>query len=85
MSGGHAKMEIVTDGDKPTSHGKAPSKESSNKKKEGSHSHVKTHKSGDKKKKRMKKVVYYEMILRCPPHSDPTPRPSLLSAMSARS
>jgi hypothetical protein len=60
MSGDKAKMEIVTGGDKPTSHGKAPSKESGNKKKEGSPSHVKTHKNGDKKKKRMKKVVYYE-------------------------
>jgi hypothetical protein len=59
MSGDQAKMEIVTGGDKPTSHGKAPSKEFGNKKKDGSRSHVKTHKSGDKKK-RMKKVVYYE-------------------------
>jgi hypothetical protein len=65
MSGDHAKKYIVTGEDKPTSpmkatsHGKAPSKESGNKKKEGSPSHVKTHKSGEKKKK-MKKVVYYE-------------------------
>jgi hypothetical protein len=59
MSGDHAKMEVVT-GEKPaTSHGKAPSKKSDNKKKEGSPSRVKTHKSGEKKKK-MKKVVYYE-------------------------
>jgi hypothetical protein len=58
MSGDHAKREIVT-GDKPAaSHGKAPSKESGNKLKEGSPPH-KTHRSGDKKKK-MKKVVYYE-------------------------
>jgi hypothetical protein len=65
MSGDHAKKEMVTGGDKPispakaTSHGKAPSKEYGNKKKEGSPSRIKTHKSG-KKKKRMKKVVYYE-------------------------
>jgi hypothetical protein len=58
MSGDHAKKEIVTSGDKPTSHGKAPSGESGNKMM-GSPSHVKSHRSGDKKKK-MKKVVYYE-------------------------
>jgi hypothetical protein len=58
MSGDHAKKEIVTGGDKSTSHGKAPSRESSNKMK-GSPSHAKSHRSGDKKKK-MKKVVYYE-------------------------
>jgi hypothetical protein len=57
MSGDHAKKEMVT-GEKPaTSHGKAPSGESS-KKKEGSPSRIRTHKSGEKKK--MKKVVYYE-------------------------
>jgi hypothetical protein len=59
MSGDHAKKEMVT-GEKPTtSHGKAPSRESGNKKKEGSPSRIRTHKSGEKKKK-MKKVVYYE-------------------------
>jgi hypothetical protein len=57
MSGDHAKREIVT-GDKSTSHEKTPSRESSNKLKEGSPPH-KSHRSGDKKKK-MKKVVYYE-------------------------
>jgi hypothetical protein len=57
MSGDHAKREIMT-GEKATSHGKAPSKESGNKLKEGSPPH-KSHQSGDKKKK-MKKVVYYE-------------------------
>jgi hypothetical protein len=46
-------------GEKATSHMKAPSRESSNKVKEGSPSHIKSHRSGDKKKK-MKKVVYYE-------------------------
>ena len=60
-SGEHAKKEMET-GDKPaTSHGKAPSGESRNKgkgkeKKPSSH---KSHRSGDKKKK-MRKVVYYE-------------------------
>jgi hypothetical protein len=58
MSGDHAKKEMVI-GEKPTtSHGKAPSGESSNKMK-GSPSHTKSHQSGEKKKK-MKKVVYYE-------------------------
>jgi hypothetical protein len=58
MSGDHAKKEVVT-GEKPaTSHGKTPSGESGNKGK-GSPSHTKSHRSGDKKKK-MKKVVYYE-------------------------
>jgi hypothetical protein len=57
MSGDHAKREIVT-GKKATSHGKAPSRESGNKLKEGSPPY-KSHRSGDKKKK-MKNVVYYE-------------------------
>jgi hypothetical protein len=57
MSGDHAKREIVTD-EKAISHGKAPSRESGNKLKEGSPPH-KSHRSGNKKKK-MKKVVYYE-------------------------
>jgi hypothetical protein len=57
MSGDHAKKEMET-GEKATSHGKAPTKESGNKLKEGSPPH-KSHRSGDKKKK-MKKVVYYE-------------------------
>jgi hypothetical protein len=55
----HAKKEIMTGGDKSTSHGKAPSGESGNKMKKGSPSHVKSHQSG-KKKKEMNKVVYYE-------------------------
>jgi hypothetical protein len=61
MSGDHAKKEMVT-GEKPaTSHGKAPSGESYNKgkgKEKESPSH-KLRRSGDKKKK-MRKVVYYE-------------------------
>jgi hypothetical protein len=58
MSGDHAKKEMMT-GEKPTiSHGKAPFGESANKVK-GSPSHNKSGRSGDKKKK-MRKVVYYE-------------------------
>jgi hypothetical protein len=49
MSGDHAKKEMVT-GEKPaTSHGKAPSGESSNKVK-GSPSHDKSRRSGEKEK-----------------------------------
>jgi hypothetical protein len=59
MSGEHAKKEIVTGGEKSTSHGKAPSGESDNKMK-GAPSHTKSHRSGDKKKK-IKKVIYYEI------------------------
>jgi hypothetical protein len=59
MSGGSAKREMETD-EKATSHGKAPSRESSAKGREESPPHVKSHRSGDKKK--MKKVVYYETV-----------------------
>ena len=58
MSGGSAKREMET-GEKATSHGKAPSRESGTKGKEGSPLRVNSHRSSDKKKK-MKKVVYYE-------------------------
>jgi hypothetical protein len=58
MSGGSTKREIET-GEKVTSHGKAPSRESGAKGREESPSRVKSHWSGDKKIK-MKKVVYYE-------------------------
>jgi hypothetical protein len=58
MSGEHAKKEIMAGGDKSTSHGKATSGESGNKMNVAP-SHTKSHRSGDKKKK-MKKVVYYE-------------------------
>jgi hypothetical protein len=61
MSGTSTKREFGT-GEKPaTSHGKAPSGESANKVK-GSPSHNKSRRSGDKKKK-MRKVVYYETRL----------------------
>jgi hypothetical protein len=58
MSGGSTKREMET-GDKATSHGKAPSRESGAKGREESPPHVKSHQSGNKKKM-MKKVVYYE-------------------------
>jgi hypothetical protein len=58
MLGGSTKREMETI-EKATSHGKAPSREFGTKAKEGSPSRVKSHRSGDKKKK-MKKVVYYE-------------------------
>jgi hypothetical protein len=57
MSEGSTKREMETD-EKATSHGKAPSRESSAKGKEEFPPHIKSHRSGDKKK--MKKVVYYE-------------------------
>jgi hypothetical protein len=56
MSGGSAKREMET----TTSHGKAPSRESGTKGMEESLPLVKSHRSSDKKKK-MKKVVYYEI------------------------
>jgi hypothetical protein len=55
MSGGSAKREMET----TISHGKAPSRESSAKGREESPPRVKSHRSGDKKKK-MKRVAYYE-------------------------
>jgi hypothetical protein len=58
MLGASAKREMAT-GEKATSHGKAPSRESGTKGKEGSPLRVKSHRSGDKKKM-MKKVIYYE-------------------------
>jgi hypothetical protein len=58
MSGGSDKREMEN-GEKATSHWKAPSRESSAKGRKESPSRVKSHRSGDKKKK-MKKVVYYK-------------------------
>jgi hypothetical protein len=83
MSGGSAKREMET-GEKATSHGKAPSRESSAKGREESPPRVKSHQSGDKKKK-MKKVVYYETDSSSPSTFGSNARPSLLSAMSTRS
>jgi hypothetical protein len=59
MSGDHTKKMVIGGEKTATSHGKAPSRESANKKKDGSPSRIRLHKSGEKKKK-MKKVVYYE-------------------------
>jgi SRSO17 transposase len=59
MSGDHAKKMVIAGEKTATSHGKAPSRESANKKKDGSPSRIRSHKSGEKKKK-MKKVVYCE-------------------------
>ena len=56
MSGGSAKREMET-GEKATSHGKAPSRESGAKGREESPPRVKLHRRGDTKKT-MKKVVY---------------------------
>jgi hypothetical protein len=60
MSGDHAKREIVTGGDKSASSGRTHSRESGHKHKEESASSIKSQWRGDKKKK-MKKVVYYEI------------------------
>jgi hypothetical protein len=79
MSRGSAKREMET-GEKATSHGKTPSRESGAKGKEESPSRVKSHRSGDKKKK-MKKVVYYETDSSSPSTSvgvlGPTAHPGL--------
>jgi transposase InsO family protein len=64
MSGEHAKREMVT-GEKPEGSGRkneewTPSKETDKKHKEESAFSIKSHRKGDKNKKKMKKVVYYE-------------------------
>jgi hypothetical protein len=84
MSRASVKREMET-GEKATSHGKAPSRESGAKGKEESPPRVKLYRSGDKKKKKMKKVATTRSTLCRPPHLAPTWRLSLLSAMSARS
>jgi hypothetical protein len=58
MLEGSTKREMET-GEKATSHGKAPSRESGAKGREESPPRVKSHRSGDKRKK-MKKMVYCE-------------------------
>jgi hypothetical protein len=55
MSGDHAKKMGISGEKSATSHGKAPSRESAIKKKDGSPSRIRSHKSGEKKK-----MVYYE-------------------------
>jgi hypothetical protein len=64
MSGEHTKREMVT-GEKPKGSGRkndeqTPSKEAGDKHKEESASFIKSHRKGDKKKEKMKKVVYNE-------------------------
>jgi hypothetical protein len=64
MSGEHAKREMVT-GEKPKALRKkneerTPSKEVGDKHKKESTGSIKSHRNGDKKKNKMKKVVYYE-------------------------
>jgi hypothetical protein len=64
MSGEHAKREMVI-GEKPEGSGRkneeqTPSKETGDKHKEESASSIKSHRKGDKNKKKMNKVVYYE-------------------------
>jgi hypothetical protein len=56
ISGDHAKREIIT-GDKAIGSGRALSRESSDKYKEESSSSIKSHRKGDNKKKKMKKVL----------------------------
>jgi hypothetical protein len=59
MSGASAMREIGTDDDKFASSGRTHSRESAHKHKEKSSSSIKSQRKGDKKKK-IKKVVYYE-------------------------
>jgi hypothetical protein len=61
MSGEHAKTEMVTR-ENPEASGRkndeqTPSKEADDKHKEESTSSIKSHRKGDKKKKKIKKVV----------------------------
>jgi hypothetical protein len=60
-----------------------PSREAGDKHNEESASSIKSHRKGDMKKKKMKKVVYYETDSSSPSH--PTPSLPLRSAKSARS
>jgi hypothetical protein len=67
MSVDHAKREIVT-GDKAIGSRRTLSRESDDKYKEESSFSIKSHRKGDKKKKKMKKVVYYGPTLHHLPH-----------------
>jgi hypothetical protein len=77
MPGEHAKKELMT-GEKLGSSGKknegmTPSKEAGDKRtedKEESTGSIKSHKKGDKKKTKMKNVVYYETDSSMPSTSD---------------
>ena len=69
MPGASAKREIGTGGDMSASSGRTHSRESGHKHKEESSSSIKSQWKGDKKKK-MKKVVYYETDSSSPSTSD---------------
>jgi hypothetical protein len=60
MSGDHSKREIIT-GDKAIGLGRTLSREFGDKYKEESSSTIKSHRKVDNNKKKMKKVVYYEI------------------------
>jgi hypothetical protein len=67
MSGEHTKREMVT-GEKPEGSGtgrkkeeRTPSKETGDKHREEFVSSIKSHRKGDEKKKKMKKVAYYKI------------------------
>jgi hypothetical protein len=83
MSGASAKRDLGT-GDKSASSGRTHSREFDHKHKEESFSSIKSHRMGDKKKK-MKKVVYYETDSSSPSTSGSESASILQSAMSARS
>jgi hypothetical protein len=59
MSGHHAKREIIT-GDKAVGSRRTLSRESGDKYKEESSSSIKSHRKGEKKKNKMKKVICYK-------------------------
>jgi hypothetical protein len=90
MSGEHAKREMIV-GEKPGSSGKkneekTPSKEAGHKHKEEkveSAGSIKSHKKGDKKKKKMKRWSTTRLIL--PRPQPPAPSQHLRSAKSVRS
>jgi hypothetical protein len=83
MSRDHAKKMVIGGEKSATSHGKAPSRVSANKK-DGSSSRIRSQKSGEKKK-RMKKVVYYETDSSSPSTSGSDASSVTSSAKSARS
>jgi hypothetical protein len=82
MSRDHAKRDIVT-GDKAMGSGRTLSRESGDKYKEESSSSIKSHRKGDKKKKKMKKGSATRPTLHHLPH--PTSSLQLRSATSVRS
>jgi hypothetical protein len=71
MSGDHAKKMVIGGEKSATSHGKAPSRESANKKKDGSPSCIRSHKSGENDavsvtSKRQERKKYSKIPLRYP-------------------